>query len=59
MHDGRASSLLSIASLISATLKKRQFRSAAMIQFCATRTPLSTLALSRGLPGRAGITAVW
>jgi hypothetical protein len=45
-----------IASLSSARLKNVRLRSAAMIQRWAMSTPPSTLALSLGLRGRAGMT---
>jgi hypothetical protein len=47
-----------IARFASARLKNRRLRSAARIQRSASRTPCSTFALSRGLCGRAGMTAV-
>ena len=47
-----------IAWLSSGTLKNFRFRSAATIQRSHTCTPLSALALSRGLYGRAGTTPI-
>jgi transposase len=46
------------AHVNSANEKNRRCRSRASIQRCTTCTPTSTLALSRALYGRAGITAV-
>ena len=47
-----------MAALASASEKNRRFLSLARIHRSTTWTPTSTLALSRGLRGRAGITAV-
>jgi putative transposase len=59
-RNGRALSQASrsaMAALASASEKKVLFRRAARIQRSARSTPTSTLALSRGFPDRAGITA--
>jgi hypothetical protein len=47
-----------MATLSSMIEKNVRLRSLAMIQRVATYTPASTLALSRGLRGRAGIMTV-
>ena len=47
-----------MAAFSSASEKNVRFRSLAMIQRVATCTATSTLALSRGLYGRAGTMAV-
>ena len=46
-----------MAALRSSRLKKVRLRRHARIQRCATSTAVSTFALSRGLPGRAGTMA--
>jgi hypothetical protein len=47
-----------MAAFSSAREKNRAFRSRARIHRSAISTDCSTFALSRGLPGRAGSTAV-
>jgi hypothetical protein len=59
--NGRALSFSSssqIAAFSSSRLKKRRLRRQARIHRCAINTPPSTFALSFGLRGRAGTTAV-
>jgi hypothetical protein len=53
----KSTSKAAIARLSSARLKKVWWRSRARIQRSTTCTATSTLGLSRGLAGRAGITA--
>ena len=53
----KSTSKAAIARFRAARLKKVWWRSLARIQRSTTCTPTSTLGLSRGLAGRAGITA--
>jgi len=54
----KLTSFSAMARLSSANEKKRWFLNAASIQRSTISTALSTLALSLGLPGLAGITVV-